>query len=416
MSQTQINGLTQIKSGSIPWAAMATGAIVPTSALVAGATFIQSGGSVAMAAALNMGSNLINNVTSPASANDAATKSYVDAKMGGIGGIHDVRICATANISSLSGLAPVDGVTPNAGDLVLLPAQTTQTQNGPWVAAAGAWSRPSWWASASVVNEGQYFMIAEGTTNKDTKWWCTTVGTITVDTTATAFIQDNTGIIYSNGTGLALTGSVFSVLYGTTSTTAAVGNDSRITGALQTSALGTGIQTALGVAVGTAGAPVINGGALGTPASGTLTACTGLPVSTGIAGFGTGVAAALAIAVGTGSGLAQLSGGYLAAGDFPALTGDVTNAAGSLATTINVTAGSGFLKYPALIANETPTGTVNGSNATFTLANTPQWLQLLLNGVILEVGSGNDYTISGSTITMLLIPATGDKLRAYYAK
>jgi hypothetical protein len=266
------------------------------------------------------------------------------------------------------------------------------------------------------VNEGQYFMVAEGTTYKDTKWWCTTVGTITVDTTATAFIQDNTGVIYSNGTGLALTGAVFSVLYGTTSTTSAVGNDSRITGALQTSALGANVQTALSVAIGTAGAPVVNGGALGTPASGTLTACTGLPVSTGIAGFGTGIAAALAIAVGTGSGLAQLSGGYLAAADFPALTGDVTNAAGSLATTINVTAGSGFLKYPALIANETPSGTVNGSNATFTLANTPQWLQLVLNGVILEVGSGNDYTISGSTLTMLLIPATGDKLRAYYAK
>lgn len=36
------------------------------------------------------------------------------------------------------------------------------------------------------------------------------------------------------------------------------------------------------------------GGALGTPASGTLTSCTGLPVSTGISGLGTGVATFLA--------------------------------------------------------------------------------------------------------------------------
>lgn len=48
---------------------------------------------------------------------------------------------------------------------------------------------------------------------------------------------------------------------------------------------GTGVLTALGVNVGTAGAPVINGGALGTPSSGTLTNATGLPVA-GIVGLG----------------------------------------------------------------------------------------------------------------------------------
>jgi hypothetical protein len=41
--------------------------------------------------------------------------------------------------------------------------------------------------------------------------------------------------------------------------------------------LGTGVETALGVNVGSAGAVVLNGGALGTPSSGTLTNCTGLP-------------------------------------------------------------------------------------------------------------------------------------------
>lgn len=46
--------------------------------------------------------------------------------------------------------------------------------------------------------------------------------------------------------------------------------------------LGTGIATALAVNVGTAGAPVILNGALGTPSSGTLTNCTGLP-SAGLA-------------------------------------------------------------------------------------------------------------------------------------
>ena len=50
--------------------------------------------------------------------------------------------------------------------------------------------------------------------------------------------------------------------------------------------LGTGVGTALAVNVGTAGAFVVNGGALGTPSSGTLTNATGLPIA-GISATGT---------------------------------------------------------------------------------------------------------------------------------
>lgn len=45
--------------------------------------------------------------------------------------------------------------------------------------------------------------------------------------------------------------------------------------------LGTGVATALAVNVGSAGAPVVNGGALGTPSGGTLTNCTGYPTAAG---------------------------------------------------------------------------------------------------------------------------------------
>ena len=48
---------------------------------------------------------------------------------------------------------------------------------------------------------------------------------------------------------------------------------------------GTGVVTALGVNTGSAGAFVVNGGALGTPSSGTLTSATGLPLTSGVTGI-----------------------------------------------------------------------------------------------------------------------------------
>lgn len=422
MATTQIRGTTQIMAGTVPLSALVSGYSIPSGNLADGANFLKKDGTVTMTAALNFGGFLASNAATPVSAGDLTTKAYVDQKTGGIGGIHGVRILAASNIAPLSGLAAIDGVTPIAGDFILNTAQTTASQNGPWVAAAGAWARPSWWAAASTVSEGQYFIVAEGTTYADTKFFLTTIGVITVDTTATAFVRDNSGTAYTNGTGLGLAGTTFSVLYGTTSTTAAVGNDTRITGALQTSALGTNVQTALGVAVGSAGALVTNGGALGTPSSATLTNASGLPIA-GIASLGTGVGAALAAATNAGSGLAVLSSGVLAAGQFPALTGDVTTTAGSLGTTINHTSGTGFLKYTDFVYNETPGGLVNSSNTSYSLAIAPATgsggassLELSYNGEILESGAGNDYTLSGSTITMLFAPVAGDKLRAFYTK
>lgn len=70
--------------------------------------------------------------------------------------------------------------------------------------------------------------------------------------------------------------------------------------------LGTGVATALAVNVDTSGAFVVNGGALGTPSSGTLTSCTGLPISTGVSGLGSNVAASLANAMSASGTLAIL--------------------------------------------------------------------------------------------------------------
>ena len=77
-----------------------------------------------------------------------------------------------------------------------------------------------------------------------------------------------------------------------------------------------------------------------------------------------------------------------------------------------------YLSAANIVTRETPTGAVNGSNVTFTLANTPTagTEEVFLNGILQEPGAGNDYTISGATITYLAAPLTGDRLRVNYRK
>lgn len=97
------------------------------------------------------------------------------------------------------------------------------------------------------------------------------------------------------------------------------------------------------------------------------------------------------------------------------------NQGGTLGTTaitwVNPIASAG-LSISNFVFNETPSGTVNGSNTAFTLANTPTagTVRLYIEGWRLYPGAGNDYTISGSTITMAVAPLTGERLTADYMK
>lgn len=79
-------------------------------------------------------------------------------------------------------------------------------------------------------------------------------------------------------------------------------------------------------------------------------------------------------------------------------------------TTISAT-GGGSGTYTS---NETPSGTINSSNTSFTLAHTPVsgTVSLYLNGLY-QVPSV-DYTISSGTVTYSSAPFTGDSLMAIY--
>lgn len=71
---------------------------------------------------------------------------------------------------------------------------------------------------------------------------------------------------------------------------------------------------------------------------------------------------------------------------------------------------------PSFADAEVPSGTVDGVNAAFTLANAPSpvgSLMLFVNGVLQKAG-GVDYTLSGTGITLGTAPLSGALLIAYY--
>lgn len=91
---------------------------------------------------------------------------------------------------------------------------------------------------------------------------------------------------------------------------------------------------------------------------------------------------------------------------------------GTTAITFQSVGVSSGLQNSNFVDKEVPSGAINGTNTTYTLAFTPVIgsEHLYLNGMLQESGSGNDYTISGATITMLSAMLTGEKLRVSYRK
>lgn len=102
------------------------------------------------------------------------------------------RFSTTANIA-LTGLGTQGGgdwgAALTAGDLILAKDQTTGSQNGWYVAAAGAWARVVYEDTSAEVRPGALTKISEGTTLADSMWMLTTDASIVLGTTSLVFAR-----------------------------------------------------------------------------------------------------------------------------------------------------------------------------------------------------------------------------------
>jgi hypothetical protein len=161
-------------------------------------------------ASVSLNSQKITNLATPTEDTDAATKAYVDAARSGLDVKQSVRVATTANIT-LSGAQTIDGVSVVAGDRVLVKDQSTASQNGIYTVAVGAWSRSSDADINSEVTAGMFTFVTEGTTNADSGWVLTTNDTITVGTTALAFVQFSGAGQIVAGAGLTKSGNTIDI-------------------------------------------------------------------------------------------------------------------------------------------------------------------------------------------------------------
>jgi len=304
----------------------------------------------------------ISGALDPSAAQDYATKNYVDQVAQGLKTKQSVK-AATINNITLSGTQTVDGVTLAVNDRVLVKNQSTANQNGLYSVQSGAWART---LDADTWDElvGAYVFVEQGTTNADTGWVCTSDAGGTLGTTAVNFAQFSGAGTYTAGNGLTLTGSQFSA------NLHASGGLEIATGAIAIKISGTTLtKDSSGIRVGD---------------------ITENNLSSSIAGAGLTGGGGSPLAVNPGDGIEVVS------------------------DQVKVT--SNVLQKPSIIVREVPSGTVNGSNCVFTLSQAPTSGKEMIfkRGMLMNAGSGNDYTISGNTITFTSAPKTGDVLLAVY--
>jgi hypothetical protein len=243
-----------------------------SSSLAASSTAVKAAYDLAAAALPATGGTLSGSITistgnhitisdAPVNGTDAVNKIYVDANLAGLSWKQSVKTATTANIT-LSGTQTIDGVSVIAGDRVLVKDQSTASQNGIYIVAAGAWTRATDFDQASPINEvnSAAVFVEQGSLNADTGW--TQINNVsTVGSDAISFTQFNGAVGVTAGIGLSKSGNTLNVNLGAGIAqlpTDEVGVDLYSGGGLMTTSDGTNSDTSTGAQlslalVGTAG-------------------------------------------------------------------------------------------------------------------------------------------------------------------
>lgn len=376
MANTQIDGGKQIRSGTVTNTEISSSAAIATLKLADAANFILRGGSVAFTADQSMGGFKLTNLGAPTGDNDAARKADVDAAKQGLDVKDSCRVATAAALpantfsagvltADANGVLTVDGVATVLNDRILVQNEATSLRNGIYYVSTEGTSgvpyvltRVTDANTSAKVTAGMYTFIEEGTVNDNAGFVLTTNNPITLNTTSLSFTQFTGAGSITAGAGLTKTGGTIDVIAGDTSITV---NADELHVNINDASLE--VSSGLRVKHGTTGQVYI------ASATGVCT-----PVT---------------------------------------MSGDATIIADG-----TLTVASTVFKSANFITRETPTGSINGSNVTFTLANTPTagTEEVFLNGIQQEPGAGNDYTISSATITYLTAPISGDKIRVNYRK
>lgn len=151
---------------------------------------------------LALNSQRITGLADPASAQDAATRNYVDNQLSAVTSGQvlkgDVRAAVTTNVDISAPGTTLDGLTAQAGDVFLLTAQTTGTQNGPyvWNGAATPMTRATNWDTSAEAVRGSYWVVREGS-KADQFALLTNDTAITIGTTVPTFtfIAAQSGVV-----------------------------------------------------------------------------------------------------------------------------------------------------------------------------------------------------------------------------
>jgi len=235
---------------------------------------------------ISASSGRITDVATPTASADAATKQYVDDLTAGNLHIHEPVVLATPGSSgrndtynngtagvsatltaTANGTLVIDSTVAQAANRVLIKDCDDPVENGVYVVTTvGTASTPYVMTRSSdadtfgeqnsnTLDEGSYFFVTGGTTQKGASYVCSTVSAIIFGTTAITFAEFSISQVYQAGTGIDITNTTISlqtpvaVANGGTGTGSTPTNGQLLTGngsgfSLNTLKSGTGISIA----------------------------------------------------------------------------------------------------------------------------------------------------------------------------